>query len=310
MSFKASVIIPAYNAEKYLKEAIDSIINQTFQDFEVLVINDNSTDNTVNILQSYTDKRIQILNSQGSGISDALNLGLDSAKGEYIIRMDADDISLPERFEKQIKYLDENPDIAICGSIAQYFNDNSDLLYNIWQTPSEDKLIKTFLLTTVPLIHPSVIIRKSVLDKYELRYSTIYNGAEDFGLWTKAAKFVKFHNIEEVLLYYRRHNDNATFRNINQGRKAFQEIIRNNYKDKFDVDIPESLTDVLWHCNEHLRAYSHEELLKICEIFNALLQKVIQSNEYENAIFHRIISNKWDYLQKVNVSGQNPLEVK
>ncbi len=114
---RITVIMPVYNCELYIKEAIDSILNQTFTDFEFLIIDDASTDKTVSIIKEYKDFRIQLIEKEGNkGISDSLNYGLKVAKGEYIARMDGDDISLPERFVKQVTFLDSNPDVILCGS--------------------------------------------------------------------------------------------------------------------------------------------------------------------------------------------------
>ncbi len=124
MNPKVTVLMPVYNAEKYLKTAIESILKQTFSDFELLIINDGSTDGSEEIIRSFNDKRIRLFNNeQNLGIIKTLNKGLNLAKGEYIIRMDADDISLPDRLELQVKYMEENPGIGISGTQARIFGD-------------------------------------------------------------------------------------------------------------------------------------------------------------------------------------------
>ena len=123
---KISVVMPAYNAENYIREAIDSILAQTFRDFEFLIIDDGSTDHTVEIIRSYSDSRIRLYqNERNMGVAATLNRGLDLARGEYIARMDADDISLPERFAKQAAYMDAHPDVAVCGSNIILFSEGA-----------------------------------------------------------------------------------------------------------------------------------------------------------------------------------------
>ena len=123
-----SVVMPAYNAEKYLREDIDSILAQTYDDFEFIIINDGSIDRTKEIILSYSDPRIvYIENEQNSGICVTLNKGLDTAKGRYIVRMDSDDIALPQRLEIQVRYMDANPDVGVAGSMVERFYDNNAL---------------------------------------------------------------------------------------------------------------------------------------------------------------------------------------
>ncbi|MHC1732039.1 MAG: glycosyltransferase family 2 protein [Bacteroidales bacterium] len=154
---KISVIMPTRNAEKYLKEAIDSILNQKFSDFEFIIIDDNSIDHTINIINSYHDDRIKIYSGECRGISAALNLGIKKSSGEYIARMDADDISLPERFEQQINFLEQNPDIGICGTrvFTLSSNEHYDENWGDWII-TEPKVID--LIGPVIFCHPSVMI--------------------------------------------------------------------------------------------------------------------------------------------------------
>ena len=152
---KMSVIMPVYNGEKYLKEAIDSILNQTFSDFEFIIVNDCSSDNTEDIIKSYKDNRIVYLkNEENSGVATTLNRGLDIAKGEYIARMDADDISLPKRFEKQVDFMDKNKNCIICGSNTELFGAISGRTY----VPLTDSAIRATVIFSSPFTHPTVMI--------------------------------------------------------------------------------------------------------------------------------------------------------
>ncbi len=201
---KISVIMPAYNAEKYIKEAVDSILNQTYGDFELIVINDCSKDRTKDILLSYTDRRIVYLeNEKNLGVAGTLNHGLSAAQGEYIARMDSDDIALPQRFEKQLAYLENHPQTVMCGSKITVFYDTGE--ESLCHYPAEDGRIKAALLFSSPFAHPSVMIRRQVLDLHQLHYEEAFEKVEDYRLWTRLAEFGQLYNLPEPLLRYRKH---------------------------------------------------------------------------------------------------------
>lgn len=204
---KISVVMPTYNAEKYLREAIDSILNQTYGDFEFLIIDDNSTDATREIIKSYNDSRIRLIDGPCKGIAAALNKGLDEAKGEYIARMDADDISLPERFFEQVAFMDANPDVGICGTKAtKFYPDGREEDWgDIKQYPNLLDMLFECLFC-----HPTVMFRSKDLNKYNLRYDSTLYCAEDQDLWFKAINCTKFQNIMRPLLMYRKSDQNAS----------------------------------------------------------------------------------------------------
>ncbi len=202
---KVSIIMPAYNAAEYIFEAINSMLNQTFTNFELLVIDDNSRDKTVSIVNSFNDSRIRIiLNLENKGISYSLNRGISESAGEYIARMDADDISMPSRLERQIGFLEENRDIGICGTWAVTFGNSTFKI----MPECEPELILFCMMLDNRFVHPSVIIRKSVLYRFRLRYSNV--PAEDYDLFSKLVFCTKVANIPEFLLKYRTHANQLT----------------------------------------------------------------------------------------------------
>lgn len=205
---KVSVIMPVYNGEPFLLEAVDSILAQTYTDFELLVINDGSTDDTVAILQSYDDPRIMLIHNDGNlGLIATLNRGIDLARGEYLVRMDCDDISLPERLRKQADFLDANPRVGVCGI---WYREFGDLVSRTTRCAPDHASIKCGMLFNPTIGHPSVIMRKSALLANGLRYDPGYRHAEDYQLWAQALKFFEFANLPEVLLYYRVHECQIT----------------------------------------------------------------------------------------------------
>ena len=196
-----SVLLPVYNCEKYILDAIKSILNQTFTDFELLIIDDASTDGTVAVVNSFKDKRIKIIQKpQNSGLSKSLNQGITIANGKYIARMDGDDISLPERLAKQFAFLEDNEDVAVCGTAFQIIG--TDIIVS---GPEDHEDIKAAMLMQCSIGHPTAMLRKSFLDEHALFYDTEKEPAEDFDLWARISGLGKLHNLQEVLFHYRNH---------------------------------------------------------------------------------------------------------
>ena len=211
-----SVLIPTYNGGRYVFEAIQSILNQTYQDFELLIIDDGSTDNTSKIIQSFNDPRIRwFRNEKNEGLIATLNRGLELAQGQLIARMDSDDLSLPDRFEKQIHYLNEHPDVSVVGGAYETIEEN----VRIVRHPTDPEQVRQELLFTGCVIaHPTVMFRKKVLEDLGFTYDKNYPHAEDYALWAKLSQQVKLANLPDVLLRYRVHSEQASiqFESIQQ----------------------------------------------------------------------------------------------
>ena len=204
-----SVIMPVYNTkEKFLREAVESILNQTFTDFEFIIINDGSDSITEDIILSYKDLRIKYLkNEQNLGIVQSLNKAVKTAKGKYIARMDADDISMPHRLEKQYEFMENHPQCGVCGTYVTAFGNGNELL----SPPSEPEILKlTLLFKKNCIAHPTVLIRRKVLEEYLFQYNEEDTYAEDYGLWLRLLDKVKLYNIRESLLNYRVHDSNIS----------------------------------------------------------------------------------------------------
>lgn len=202
---KITVLMSVYNSQEFLKDAIESILNQTFKDFEFLIIDDGSNDKSLEIISSYHDRRIVLINNEmNMGLAKSLNKGLHLAKGKYIARMDADDIALPFRLDRQFTFMEENTEVDICGSWVQTIGDGVE---NIWRHPTSNDEIKVQLLFNSALVHPSVFMRKkSIFDK-GLFYNESIKRAQDYELWSRVAITGEMRNIPEVLLKYRLHSD-------------------------------------------------------------------------------------------------------
>ncbi|KEO72596.1 glycosyltransferase family 2 protein [Anditalea andensis] len=216
-----TVLMPVYNGEKYLKEAIDSILNQTFSDFDFLIINDASNDQTEDIILSYHDERIKYLkNEENIKVTATLNRGLSLIETKYIARMDADDISLPHRLATQVHLMEERNDISLCGSGRYtFFSSNEKAEEEVVTIYEENKLLIHSLFNT-SISHPSVMMRTSILHKYQIRYNTNYIYAQDKAMWLDLARYGKIFNIKEPLIKYRLHADQVSTKH--------QSISRNN----------------------------------------------------------------------------------
>ena len=200
-----SVLMPVYNGEKYLKEAIESILNQTYTNFEFIIINDGSTDCSEEIILSYTDTRINyISNSANIKLIKTLNVGLNAATGKYICRMDADDISVQNRIEVQVDFMENHPEYVLAGTYVNTINELGQLQKTIeYYTQDED--LRFAMIHYCPFIHPSVILRNDILKKTNYHYLEDYIHAEDYHLWTILTNEGKVANIPLYLLNYRVH---------------------------------------------------------------------------------------------------------
>ena len=193
-----TVLMPVFNSEKYLADAIDSMLAQTFADFEFLILDDGSTDNSVAIIQSYQDTRIRFYrNEKNMGITPTLNKGIELATTDYIARMDADDISYPDRLQKQFTYLKAHPDCALVSALVRVISEDGQF---IRQDRFKSELFYYNLTFSCWIYHPTVMYRKQAVEKVK-RYSTAY--AEDYELFWQLSRHFKLYNLPEVLLDYR-----------------------------------------------------------------------------------------------------------
>lgn len=226
---KISVLMPVYKTnEAHLRQAIESILNQSYTDFEFLILDDCPENDRESIVKSYPDKRLKYFkNERNRGISFTRNKLMEMAKGEYLAVMDHDDISLPERFEKQVAFLDEHPEVGVVACWAEEFPKFKKLMW-----PVEDIQIKTNLMEICCLIHPATMMRKSVLVENHIEYEAEFSPAEDYRLWGRLIEYTNFHNIPEVLFKYRNHLNNTTHTQRDKMALATQAIhafVQNKY---------------------------------------------------------------------------------
>lgn len=226
-----SVIMPCYNAEKYVLEAIKSILNQTYQNLELIIIDDFSTDNSINIIKSITDPRVFLIkNKENKGVSFSLNEGIDTAKGQYIARMDADDISMANRLEKQLQFLSLNQHIDICGSCCNIIDSKTRIIKTL-NTSTNSNEIKAKMVFENQFVHPTVFAKSQIFknNKYDINYTNV---CEDYELWLRLLPNFTFGNLKQKLLNYRIHESNVS--NIKKNKENKRELLSKMFSNFFN----------------------------------------------------------------------------
>lgn len=288
MNPKVSVLMPVYNAESYVGKAIESILDQTFNDFEFIIINDGSTDKSEEIILDYDDERIRYFkNQQNLKLVVTLNKGLDLARGEYIARMDSDDIALPERLMTQVQFMDQNPEVGVCGSNVEVFGD--------WNFISDVSLtsndLDSELLLKNPVFHPTVIFRKGLIDKSGIRFNPLFERLEDYFFWTELSMVTKIVNLEDVLLRYRWHKENiSTLHKEIQYEKASEVILFKLHSvlniEKYTEAQLRKLSGLLYVPDERVTTLSKKELRSALASFTDIY-KYFKSKNVSNKVLNK-----------------------
>ena len=206
-----SVIMPVYNVDKYIVTAIQSILCQTFENFGLIIIDDASQDRTNDLIKQFHDSRIiNFQNGINMGIANTLNKGINIARGKFIARMDGDDISKPNRLEKQLDFIKSNPNLIICGTHMDLINkDGNFIKMQKKQIGTENVRLALFFGHT-SMAHPSIIIKKEMLNAFCLRYDSAFYYAEDYDLYCRATQYSLMNNLDESLIQYRIHDESVS----------------------------------------------------------------------------------------------------
>lgn len=275
-----SVLMSTYNRYDFLKEAVESILNQTYSNLELIVVLEfcENQEKIEQILNSYHDKRIKIIkNKEKLGFPRSLNIGFDLAKGKYVARMDDDDISLPERLEKQVEFMEQNPDFGACGTRAEFFMYASGILEYIPTNPEE---IKVKMLSFSTICHPSVMMRKKMFDQHNLRYDPNYF-TEDYELWSRAIRYFKIANLDEVLLKYRISKHSLTDgSNEEKMHASHKKIAQNQCQQYLGIELTDNELELLQGRKEIVG--NSVDIDGAFQIRNQLYKKIIIANQKNN----------------------------
>ena len=275
-----SIVMAVYNGEETLKEAIESILVQSLKNFEFIIINDASTDNTEKIIKSFKDSRIiYIKNSTNKYLGPSLNEGIKIARGKYIVRMDADDICYPNRLDIQYEFMEKNNDIGIAGCWAKLFGIREGIL----KYETSNTKIKLKLLYDCHILHPSIIIRKILIDNFNLFYDSVLQHSEDYDLFVRAFKHTNFANINKVLIKYRTTISSET-RETDEFRNKFYNATKINLFEMLGLKINDSELNL--YKNINLQCYN--QIPNSVFKSQALLQRMLESNKNSSLYNHNI----------------------
>ncbi len=281
--------MPVYNAEKYLREAIDSILHQTHTNFEFLIFDDGSTDNSVAILQTYTDARIQLfIDGQNLGQPKRYNAGIRAAKGKYIAIMHADDISLPHRFATQVTFLEENEEYALVGSRARLIF-GERLSNKMLGVVGDYEYLRCYQILNCPFVHSSIMALTTIYSSYF--YDENYKSAEDYELWSRILRKEKVTNISTPLLNYRMHSTKNAKRNKSIQLDNVKHIIKNQF-EHMEIDLPSiGLNSLVLNSNSYLKSLNTQELGSV-KIWLSWTRNEFQSL-FADAVVHHVIKESW-----------------
>lgn len=303
-----SVIMSNFNTpEEFLRSSIESVLNQTYKNFEFIIIDDCSTDNSLDIIRSYDDKRIRILkNEKNLGITKSLNRGLAIAQGEFVARMDADDICLPQRFEKQVEFLKNNPQVIVCGAGVE--------LIGNWQgkyshqrlcreIPDKETFRIQLLFGNYPnIVHPTAMFDRKKLDLYKIKYNEDYIYAQDYRMWVSCSEHGECENIPETLLYYRVHGGAVSGSKKEQQDACALGIMKEQLL-KLGLDLTEEYEEI--HRNFLLERKEYS--LKCKKWIKIILNQNKKQGVYDHKRLKKILWGKWTEISYFGLRKQkNP----
>lgn len=284
-----TVVLPVYNSERFLADAIQSILDQTYFNLEILIINDGSSDESEDIIKSYVDPRINYLKLESNvGLIRALNIGFSQASGEYIARMDADDISIVDRIEKQVKFLNEHPDCSCVGGALKIIGSQEIIHFY-----SNYKTNRSFSLFESPCAHPAIMLRTEHVNG--LKYNLDFDCAEDFKFLSDLLQFGEVSNIPDVVLEYRKHDMQISHTKFNLQKNSHTKIVAENIAKNFNLAVNQEVL----HRYFRFEILTKKELIEVFSIYFKIFLKSLQDMRFDS----RYIARRLKYLLADIVKG-------
>jgi glycosyltransferase involved in cell wall biosynthesis len=282
-----SVIMPVYNVEKFLSDAIESILKQTYSNFELLILNDKSTDGSLEIIKQYQaiDSRIILIDKEVNvGPANLRNEGFRLARGRFIALMDADDISLNNRFKKQISILKNNPEIGVCGTWYTVFGakKNKTIRYD-----EKHNAIKVSFLSSNTMGNPTAMFRKEVLNGLE--FNNDFVPVEDYDLWSRLLPSTKFYNIQESLLNYRQHDSNISKTKISNVNQSIRRL-KINQMSEFGIESSDTNIDSYLNALSLKRGLLPEEIIAVLKASKYLIEQNKNLNSFDQEVLEKKIT--------------------
>lgn len=312
-----SIIMPVYNAKRYVGKAIKSVLNQTFDNLELIVIDDGSSDNSLAQIQSISDDRIKLFrNDKNRGIVYSRNKGLSLAKGDFIGMFDADDIAYPEKFKEQVSFLQQNKDYGMIGSWANFIDKNGNRLPGSWKLKAPPEMIPSIMLFKNYFLQSAVLYRKECISRFLFR-----NGLdilEDYMIWLEILSEFKAWNLQKPLVHYRVHDGGVTKRKskemLTKEKKVFKmqllelgidptdreldlHLLTRNDNPVSDIKTLQSIEIWLLKIlgrNEDLKVYNHKMLIRV--IFNRWLKVCYKASKLHFKMIYRLLNSKLTFL--------------
>lgn len=293
------MVMPVYNADLYLAEAIESILSQTYRNFEFILICDDPSEKTREIIEKYSksDPRIIPYYQKKEGLVAALNKGCRLAKGKYIARMDADDISFPGRFEKQLDFLEAHPEIDVCGTGAEIYSDNNDSC--LFSPPESQNEIKFFLLFDNCLAHPSIMMKTSWIQRNGYNENAVF--FEDYELWLRTLNTSGISNTKDVLVKLRKHPDNISELHKTEGALNNNTILTHYIETHYNLSIP---PDILLNIRFPDANTDPGKIPEMAYFLDRLFQEFVQKNPVsadERKNVKKFIARKYAFFGKYTV---------
>jgi glycosyltransferase involved in cell wall biosynthesis len=282
-----------YNERPYLEKAVQSVLDQTFKDFEFIVINDGSADGSKEVLKNFSkrDDRIQLVNQENRGLTASLNRGLNMAQGKYIARMDGDDTTYPERFHRQIDFLESNPDVGVLGTQINRVNAD-DKPFGQWRLPTDSDLVGWQLFFNNSLCHPTVMMRHSLLQDLN-GYADWATHAEDYELWTRAVLQSQLANLPETLHDLRRHGDSVTATKRKEQVQTCARATANLHRALLGTSVEADIAHFLaWMGSEGIR------------------RGIAETGVEDFAVVHKYVRNLYASYVKYFLSGKSNIQVR
>ncbi|NLE50087.1 MAG: glycosyltransferase family 2 protein [Chloroflexi bacterium] len=286
-----SVLMPAHNGERYLAGAIDSILAQTLRDFELIVVDDGSTDRTPEILDRYArrDSRVRVHRQENQGIPAARNQCLDLATGRYLAWMDSDDVALPARLQKQVAFMDAHPEIGVCGTWVKTIGAAAG---QVWRYPTDDATLRSVLVFNPPFANTSTVVRREALEAAGLRFDLSFPQAQDYDLWARAAQHTRLANLPEALVLYRLHP-----RQVTETRSDNQVALSGKVRARELARLGLAPTAEEFELHQRLSQFTLDESREALTRAERWLQRLLNANEVRGAFpqreFASVVGQRW-----------------
>jgi glycosyltransferase involved in cell wall biosynthesis len=304
-----TVLMPVYNAEPFLRESIESILRQSWTDFELLIVNDGSTNHTRHIIDSYNDPRIRVLDQlANTGLARSLNLGLNAARAPLVARQDADDRSHPARLKTQVEFMHANPEVALLGTQVRVLNKHGRTSRRPgWQKAVTDTAIRFQSLFDNPFIHSSVMFRRDIVWQELGGYDETFATGQDFELWSRVAARYKVWNLPATLIAYRFHSSSTSARYDDNHLERSSLIVAANLRCYLGLEqVPEQWLRLISTLHVNPTALSNSELRELLNVIEEIYSRFLERypNEQQNEEVRRVLAAKISQIACLMAPGK------